>query len=326
MEQDYLQDLEFCDMYNYLRYDQLTNDVEKDRRLMLIAENYYLENYLLYKISLPRGKKESRLRPIFHQLCVPKKFRNNILTQFHTILGHYRYQRLMPTLSARFYWRNLCSDIREYVRTCTTCHLSKVPTRRPISPLYPLPVPSRPLEQWGMDYKTLALPTVENNRHILIYICHFSGYVVLVPTQDQTAETTAKVFMRETVAHFSLPRMIYSDKGSNFMPKFFGYVTKVLGIPHRSSAALAPRSNGLSEMAIKRVAEGLRKYSTDEIDDRHIEIILPIIQMSLLATSAANTKISPFEVVHGFPIPLPNPVVTEQPTFLSKMRMHIVHG
>jgi len=46
MEQDYLQDFEFCDMYNYLRYDQLTNDAEKDRRLMLIAENYYLENDL----------------------------------------------------------------------------------------------------------------------------------------------------------------------------------------------------------------------------------------------------------------------------------------
>jgi len=74
------------------------------------------------------------------------------------------------------------------------------------------------------------------------------------------------------------------------MSKFFGYVTKILGIPHRPSAALAPRSNGLSEMAIKRVAEGLRKYSTHNIDDRHIEVILPIIQMSLLATSAANTK------------------------------------
>jgi len=66
------------------------------------------------------------------------------------------------------------------------------------------------------------------------------------------------------------------------------------------------------------VAEGLRKYSTNDIDDRHIEVILPIIQMSLLATSAGNTKISPFEVVHGFPMPLPNPVVTEQPTFLTK--------
>ena len=102
------------------------------------------------------------------------------------------------------------------------------------------------------------------------------------------------------------------------MSKFFGDVTKILGIPHRSSGALAPRSNGLSEMAIKRVAEFLRKYSTDDIDDGHIEVILLIIQMSLLATSAANTKISPFEVVHGFPMPLPNPVVKEQPTFLSK--------
>ena len=56
-EQDYMQDLEFRDMYNYLRYNQLTNDDEKDRRLLLIAENYYLEHDLLYNISLPRGRK-----------------------------------------------------------------------------------------------------------------------------------------------------------------------------------------------------------------------------------------------------------------------------
>ena len=33
-----------------------------------------------------------------------------------------------------------------------------------------------------------------------------------------------------------------------------------------------------------------------------------LLTMSLLATSAANTKIKPFEIVHGFPMPLPNPL------------------
>ena len=76
----------------------------------------------------------------------------------------------MPTLSAWFYWRNLCSDIREFVRTCKTCL---------ISPVYPLPVPSRPFQQWCMDYKTLARSTVENNRHILVFICHFQAMLYL---------------------------------------------------------------------------------------------------------------------------------------------------
>ena len=87
MGNNYLKDEEFGDMYKYLRYNQLTGDSETDRRLLLIAENYYVENGLLYKIALPRGKQEKRLRPTVFQLCIPKMFRHNLLTQFHDILG-----------------------------------------------------------------------------------------------------------------------------------------------------------------------------------------------------------------------------------------------
>ena len=37
-------------------------------------------------------------------------------------------------------------------------------------------------------------------------------YVILVPTPDETALTTAKVFFREIVARFSLPEVVWSDK------------------------------------------------------------------------------------------------------------------
>ena len=108
-------------MYKYLRYNQLTGDSETDRRILLIAENYYVENDLLYKIALPRGKQEKRLKPTVFQLCVPKMFRHNLLTQFHDILGHFSYQRLMPTISARYYWKKYT---KRHKRICT--HLRQV--------------------------------------------------------------------------------------------------------------------------------------------------------------------------------------------------------
>ena len=276
-------------------YKRQTGDSETDRRLLLIAENYYVENDLLYKIALPRGKQEKCFKPTVFQLCIPKTFRHTLLTQFHDILGHFSYQRLMPIVSARYYWKNLPNDIKEFVRTCVTCQFSKVPTNKPTSPLYPLQVPVRP-------------QTNEGNKHILVFVCHFSGYVVLIPTPDETALTTAKVFFKEIVARFSLPEVLFSDRGANFMSRLFGHVTKLLGKQHKTGAALNPRANGYAEQIIKRVNEGLRRYSTPEIDDRNIELILPLIQLSLLSTSSVSTKISPFEVVHSFPMPLPNPI------------------
>jgi len=37
------------------------------------------------------------------------------------------------------------------------------------------------------------------------------------------------------------------------MSRFFGHVTKLLGIQHKTGAALNPRSNGYAEQVIKRV-------------------------------------------------------------------------
>ena len=108
---------------------------------------------------------------------------------------------------------------------------------------------------------------------------------------------------------------MWSDKGMSFMSRLFGHVTKMLGIKHKTGAALNPRANGYAEQVIKRVNEGLRRYSTPEIDDKNIELILPLIQLSLLSTSSVVTKISPFEVVHGFAMPLPNPIEGDQMVF-----------
>ena len=60
---DYLQDEEFKFMYTYLWVRKLTNDCKTDRFITLISDQYYLKNDLLYRISLPRSKKLSRVQP-----------------------------------------------------------------------------------------------------------------------------------------------------------------------------------------------------------------------------------------------------------------------
>ena len=79
----------------------------------------------------------------------------------------------------------------------------------------------------------------------------------------------------------------------------FSAILQLLGITHTSSVGLNPRSNGMCEMAVKRLNEGIRRYASDTINDRQIELILPIrpIEMSMRA----------FEVVHGYPMPIRPP-------------------
>jgi len=71
-EPDYLNDNYFFPIYQFLKYDKLPEDNEKARKILLMSENYYIANNLLYKVSLPRSKKEERVRPQSYKLCIPE--------------------------------------------------------------------------------------------------------------------------------------------------------------------------------------------------------------------------------------------------------------
>ena len=96
---DYLQDEEFKHMYAYLREGSLANDCKIDCLNTLISDQYYLENDLLYRISMPRSKKVSRVQPLTQRLCVPKVHRLQILRNYHDELGHFANERVYRTMA-----------------------------------------------------------------------------------------------------------------------------------------------------------------------------------------------------------------------------------
>jgi len=149
----------------------------------------------------------------------------------------------------------------------------------------------------------------------LVIVCAFSGLCFLIPAKDSTALTTAKLLVREIVGRYSTPNSIISDKGQNFVSHLFGYIAKILGITHVTSGAVSPKSNGRAEEVVKRLAEGLKRFATPEIDDRHVEDLLPLIELSLRTTCSKNMQITPFEIVHGFQAHLPSPLAAEEMHF-----------
>ena len=140
----------------------------------------------------------------------------------------------------------------------------------------------------------------------------------LIPASDSTALTTAKLIVREIDGRYSTPTSIISDKGQNFVSHLFVYIAKILGITHVTSGAVSPKSNGRAEEVVKRLSEGLKRFATPEIDDRHIEDILPLIELSLRPTCSKNMQITPFEIVHVFQAQLPSPMTTEEMYFSNE--------
>ena len=314
---DYETDSEFSPMYKFLLNGELTGDDEIDRKTLLLVENYYISNGLLFKISLPRNKKEERMRPAYHQMCVPQPLRNALITDYHELVGHNGLHKMHLMLIQKYFWKSMMKDISEVLKQCHICQCSKLLTHPPVSPMHPLPVPQRPGQMWAFDHKVLSRKTEAGNAYILVFVDHFSGYCIFSPVPDQTAFTTALTFVREVIARWGPPEFCLSDKAPAFLSIFFDTIAKLLNIRHRTSAAGASRTNGMCENAIRRLNQGLRLYANDEVDDTKIEWILPLIEYSIRASPLANLKISPFEIIHGYPMPLPVPLEHQLPTFAS---------
>ena len=316
-ESDYTSDTEFQGIYNYLKFGTLTGNEEEDRKILLLAENYFLQDDLLYKLSLPRKKKEQRVRDTYQQLCLPQAFRTDLITQYHNMLAHCAINKLHLMLIQKYYWRDLMKDICQVVKNCHVCLSSKINCRATTSPLRPLPVPSRPGEMIAIDHKVLSRRTDEGNAYVFVIIDHFSNYTLYIPVKSETAYDSAQAFVRHYICYFSIPKILISDKAQSFMSVFFNTIAQLLNIRLRSSAGQAKRSNGKCEMAIKKLNQGLKLYSTDLIDDRKIEQILPIIQLSVAASPQPSTGLSPFEILFGYSISLPIPIEMEIPNFAS---------
>jgi len=106
---DYENDEEFGTMYQYLKYDTLTGNARQDKTILIMAERYIIdEDNLLYRMDTPRQKRLAKLKPIMKRLCIPRRFRHDIIAFFHDQCGHYSSDMLFSSLSANFYWKSLC--------------------------------------------------------------------------------------------------------------------------------------------------------------------------------------------------------------------------
>jgi len=133
---DYLTDKFFQYIYQYLKADKLTCNNENDRKTLLLAENYFLANSLLYKLSLPRIQKTQRVRGKNFQLCIPNKHKDKLLMEWHKLCGHFSTGRLLPTIIFRFYWKNITQDAKNVLKTCEVCQTLKINPKQQKSPLY----------------------------------------------------------------------------------------------------------------------------------------------------------------------------------------------
>jgi len=153
----------------YLTAGALTGDEKTDRKILLVADQYFLVNDLLYKLSLPMSRREQRIRSFTERLCVPEAFRFDLMNHVHNF-GHYGKDKLFLGSCVKYYWYALFSDVSEFVASCDICTKARRNFAAKTNPLHPLDIPSRPFEVVQSDHKPLPRKTPSGKHYHRCYM------------------------------------------------------------------------------------------------------------------------------------------------------------
>jgi hypothetical protein len=112
-----------------------------------------------------------------------------------------------------------------------------------------------------------------------------------------TAKGAARLYLREVWKHHGMPRVVLSDRGSQFTARFTHELYKLLGIKLATSTAYHPQTNGQTEH-INQELEGYLCIFTSQRQD-NLDDLLPLGEFSHNNNVHSSTQQTPFMVDTG---------------------------
>ncbi|SJL17305.1 uncharacterized protein ARMOST_20854 [Armillaria ostoyae] len=123
-------------------------------------------------------------------------------------------------------------------------------------PLHPNTIPTEPLTHISIDMIT-GLPFSNGHDALLVIVDHFLKAIILVPCNvELSAEGWARILRDHVYARHSMPQVVISDQGLQFISEFMKELYRMLNITQNASTAFHPQTDGQTE----RVNQEVKKY------------------------------------------------------------------
>ena len=285
----------------YIEQGTLPTDDAKAREILLTADNYVLDEGLLYHISgrqVPTANTKRQTDEFHVCLVVPKELRHDVLTSAHGDLGsgHYGTQRTYATLRLKYYWTGMYHDCKNWVLSCESCNMRKTPVRPTKAELHPLPAVMTN-ERWAMDIVTLPL-TPRGNRYVLTFTEYNTRFVEAFAMKDTCAETIARTFVNEICFRYGAPQQLLSDLGANLVSEVMQQTCELLKVERIMTAPYRPQTDGLLEKYHGTMCKNLSMYVNDRHDDWDV-LLKGVCYSYNTSVCTESTQYTPYYLMYG---------------------------
>ena len=169
------------------------------------------------------------------------------------------------------------------------------------------PRPKGPWEHLQIDF-TGPLPQSQGKTYCLVIIGKFTRSVEMFPTTNCTATTVARILAEEVIPRWGDPLQIDSDQGMHFTGKMVKTVCQLMRIKQKFHIPYHPQSSGMVER-MNRTLKNALAIAIQTLGKMWTEV-LPTILMRLRATTNHTTGLTPYELMTGRAMQLPEGIIT----------------
>ena len=290
-------------IYNYIKH-QIVPDDPAVAKHVIAHDEYGIRDNALFHVYYPRSRNKDKFASAIHQMVLPKDLRPTLVSEYHESIvggGHQGFKRVYEAVKQRYYWPRMYEDIREYVKSCTTCQRGKNARPRP-PPLHPLPTPTL-FNRWHMDFLGPVKPSADGKRYILLIVDAFSRWSEAFAVEAADAITVAKVLYSEIITRYGVPHEILTDRGTHFANTLEA-LCEIFNVRRTMTSPYKPSTNAACERMNSFINQTMRTYVDDSQEDW--PKYLPAIMMAYPHTPATrSTEYSPFFLLFGQHMNLP---------------------
>jgi hypothetical protein len=139
-------------------------------------------------------------------------------------------------------------EIARYVAKCDICQRVKAVHLKYAGPLQPLPIPAWKWEDISMDFIVGLPKTSKGYDSIWVIVDRLTKLAHFLPVNKRNSILAyAKLYIARISSLHGVPKTIVSDRGPQFVAKFWAELHKSLGTKLIHSSTYHPQTSGQTE-------------------------------------------------------------------------------
>ena len=255
------------------------------------TDRFCVRDGLLYKKNFAPGGAR-------FLLVVPTSLRLPVLHVMHddATSGHLGFARTLHRTQERFYWPKMRQTIQRYVASCVQCQRFKLRTSCPPGHLHPVPPPTAPFEQVGIDLLGPFPRSSSDNRWVIVCVDHLTRYCETAAIPSATASDVSSFLLRCLILRHGPPRVLISDRGRQFTADV-EELLRLCACNFRHSTPYHPQTNGLVERTNRTLTTMLAMYVSS--DHKNWDDVLPFITYAYNTAQHETTGYSPYYLLYA---------------------------